>query len=66
MADGALEGRIVLLVTYKDGILLRKGIVYIPNDPGLRMKIMEAQHNSQVAGHMDMDKTIEMVDRNFY
>ena len=27
---------------------------------------MEAEHDSQVAGHMGMDKTIEMVDRNFY
>ena len=27
---------------------------------------MEAEHDSQVAGHMGMDKTIQMVDRNFY
>ena len=40
--------------------------VWIHNDSGLRMKIMEAEHDSQVAGHMGMDKTIEMVDRNFY
>ena len=58
---GAREGRISTLVTYKDGILFRKGKVWIPNDPGLRMKIMEAEHDSQVAGHMGMDKTIEMV-----
>ena len=53
--DRALEGRISTLVTYKDGILFRKGKVWIPNDPGLRMKIMEAEHTSEVAGHMGMD-----------
>ena len=64
--EGALEGRISTLVTYKDGILFCKGKVWIPNDLGLRMKIMEAEHDSQVAGHMGMDKSIEMVDRNIF
>ena len=63
---GALEGRIPMLVTYKDGILFRKGKVWIPSDPVLCLKTMEAEHDSQVAGHMGMDKTVEMVDRNFY
>ena len=30
------------------------------------MNILEAEHDSQVAGHMGMDQTIEMCDRNFY
>ena len=64
--DGALEGRISMLVTYKDGILFRKGMVWIPRDSVLRLKIMEAVHNSQVAGHRGMEKTVEIVDRNFY
>ena len=66
MEDRTLGGHISKLFSYKDGILLRKGKVWIPNDPGLSMKIMEAVHDSQVACHMGMDKTIEMVDRNFY
>ena len=44
--DRALEGRIPTLVKYKDEILFRKGKVWIPNDPGYRMKIMEAEHDS--------------------
>ena len=55
-----------MLVTYKYGILFRKGKVWIPSDPGHHLKTMEAEHDSQVAGHMGMDKTMEMVDRNFY
>ena len=64
--DGALEGRITALVTYKDGMLFRKGKVWIPSDPSLRKLIMESEHDSRVAGHMGMDKTMELVDRNFY
>ena len=66
MEKGALEGRISTLVTYKDGIFFRKGKVWIPSDPALRLKIMEAEHDSQVAGYIGMDKIMEMVDRNFY
>ena len=61
VADGALEGRCSTLVPYNDGILFRKGTIWIPNNPGLCMKIMEAENDSQVAGHMGMHKTIEMV-----
>ena len=28
--------------------------------------VMESEHDSRVAGHMGMDKTMELVDRNFY
>ena len=64
--DGALEGRITTLVTYKDRMLFRKGEVWNPSDPSLRKFIMESEHDSRVAGHMGMDKTMELVDRNFY
>ena len=63
--DGALEGRITALVTYKDLMLFRKGKVWIPSDPTLRKLIMKSEHDSRVAGHMGMDKTMELVDRNF-
>ena len=64
--DGALEGRITALVTYNDGMLFRKGKVWIPSDHSLPKLIMESKHDSRVAGHMGMDKTMELVDRNFY
>ena len=66
MDDEALEGHISTLVTYKDRMLIRKGKVWIPIYPGLYMRIMQAEHDSQVVGHIGMDKTIEMVDQNFY
>ena len=64
--DGALEGRITADLTYKDGMLFRKGRVWIPKDPSLKKLIMESEHDSKVAGHMGMDKTVEIVGRNFY
>ena len=64
--DGDLEGRITMLVTYKDGMLFRKGKVWIPSNPSLRKLITESEHDSRMAGHIGMDKTMELVDRNFY
>ena len=64
--DRALDGRITALVTYKVGMLFRKDKVWIPSDPSLPKLIMESEHDSRLAGHMGMDKTMELVDRNFY
>ena len=64
--DGALKGHITVLVTYKDRMLFRKGKVWIRSNPSLRKLIMEGEHDSRVAGHMGMDNTMELVDRNFY
>ena len=47
-------------------MLFRQGKVWIPSDPSLRKLIMESEHESRVAGHMGMDKTIELGDQKFY
>ena len=47
-------------------MLFCKGKVWILSDPLLRKLIMESEHDSHMAGHMGMDKTMEMVNRNFY
>ena len=60
--DGVLEGRITGLVTYKDRMLFRKGKVWIPSEASLCKLIMESEHDSRVAGHMGMDKTMELDD----
>jgi hypothetical protein len=38
----------------------------IPDDLQLKRDILEAEHDSTVAGHMGQDKTIELVGRNFF
>ena len=47
-------------------MLFCKGKVWIPSYPSLRKLIMESEPDSRVAGHMGMDKTMELIDRNIY
>jgi len=50
----------------KDGMLYFKNCLYIPDDDELKMEIAKGCHDSQVAGHFGMEKTIEIVTRDFY
>jgi len=47
-------------------LLLYKNRWYIPKDEGLRLTIMEAEHDSKIAGHFGTYKTIGRVRANFY
>jgi len=47
-------------------LLLYKNRWYIPKDEGLRRTIMEAEHDSQIAGQFGTFKTIGRVRANFY
>ena len=60
------KARTTGILEIKDGLLYRKGMVWIPEDGTLRRTILESQHDSKVAGHMGQDKTIELVRRNFW
>jgi len=50
----------------KDGLLYRKGMLWIPEDENLIGTILESEHDSKIAGHMGQDKTIELIRRNFW
>jgi len=47
-------------------LLLYKNRWYIPKDEGLRRTIMEAEHDSKIAGHFGTYKTIGRVRASFY
>jgi len=47
-------------------LLLYKNRWYIPKDEGIRRTIMEAEHDSKIAGHFGTYKTIGRVRANFY
>jgi hypothetical protein len=64
--EHAVQGEVLSVITYSDGLLYHKGKIWIPNDIDLKKLIMEAEHDSMVAGHMGMDKTTEMIRRNFF
>ena len=50
----------------KEGLLYRKGMLWIPEDDNLKNLILRSEHNMKIAGHMGQDKTIELIRRNFW
>jgi len=45
-------------------MLYRKNLLWVPK--GLIEQILESEHDTKVAGHMGQDKTIELIQRNFW
>ena len=50
---------------YKDGLLLYKGLVYVPNNENLKRKVTQLFHD-QVMGHLGQWKTIELITREYW
>jgi len=53
-------------VEYVEGSLYYKGRLYIPDSLELKRTIMSKEHDTLVAGYMGQDKTVELVQRNFF
>jgi len=53
-------------VTLEDDMLFVKGRWYVPASRELKNKILQAEHDSQVAGHFGQFKTLERIKANFY
>jgi len=51
---------------YKDGFPYFKNRLYISANDALKTKIAKGCHDSKVAGHFGMEKTIEIITRDFY
>ena len=49
-----------------DGIMYKKGKVYVPKDNILRAEIIRLHHNTPVGGHREQWKTVELVTQNFW
>ena len=54
-----VSARRELLFTNKDQI-------YVPNDKALRFKLILELHDSPFAGHWSLEKTIQLIQRNYY
>jgi len=50
---------------YKDGLLLYKGLVYVPNNENLKHKVTQLFHD-QVMGHLGQWKTIELITQEYW
>jgi hypothetical protein len=46
--------------------LLHDGLVYIPADDRLKVEVLKLCHNAKTAGHLGIEKTLELVSRNYY
>jgi hypothetical protein len=56
----------IRILGLQDGLVYRKGLLWIPDNKDLIQKILESEHDTKVAGHMGQDKTIELIRRNFW
>jgi len=50
----------------EDGLMLKKGKVYVPKDEELRMEIIWLHHDTLVGGHGGQWKMVKLVTRNFW
>jgi hypothetical protein len=50
----------------KDGLLFYENRWVIPNDSALKLRILQENHDSKVAGHFGQFKTIERTKQNFF
>jgi hypothetical protein len=49
-----------------NGVVFKEHKVYIPNDRELRTELLEAYHDSSLAGHLGVKKTVELITRNCF
>jgi Integrase zinc binding domain len=50
----------------RDNLVLREGLVYIPENDDLKLRILQQYHDSPTAGHLGQAKTLKLVSRNYY
>jgi hypothetical protein len=50
----------------EQGVWMMGGKVVVPNSPLIRHRVMQAMHDSELAGHMGTKRTTELVQRYFW
>jgi len=63
--DRVMEGKADADVILEDEVLWKKGRLWVPDTTNLRKIILQAEHDSKVADHIDQEKTIALLVRNF-
>jgi hypothetical protein len=51
-------------LTFDDELIWYKNRLYIPNHDETRLRILEQDHDSKIAGHWGHAKTMELISRN--
>jgi len=52
--------------TLRDGIVLSRGVIYLPNYELLKVRVLQQAHDSIEVAHPGHAKTLELVRRSFY
>ena len=67
-ANGTTHDRKIVLGLYKknSGLLIYDGLIWIPDNDTLRLRILRDHHDVQAMGHLGHARTLELVSRNFY
>jgi len=50
----------------ENGVMYKKGKVYVPKDEKLRAEIIRLHHDTLIGGHRGQWKMVELVTRNFW
>lgn len=51
--------------TISNGLLMHKGLIYIPNLADIKLRILQEHHDTPTAGHPGQAKTFELVTHNY-
>lgn len=49
-----------------DGLLRFKGKIFVPDQKDLRLRVLQDKHDHILAGHFGQNKTLELVQREYY
>jgi len=61
------DGKIALGICEENsGLLMYNGLIWIPDNDTLRLRILRDHHDTQAAGHPGQARTLELIRRNFY
>jgi hypothetical protein len=61
------DSRVALaLCQEEEGLLTYEGLLWIPADNQLRLRILYDHHDALVAGHPGRAKTFELIGQNYY
>jgi Reverse transcriptase (RNA-dependent DNA polymerase)/RNase H-like domain found in reverse transcriptase/Integrase zinc binding domain/Chromo (CHRromatin Organisation MOdifier) domain len=49
----------------EDGLILKRGLIYVPNQNDIRLRLLHMHHDTAMAGHLGQEKTYELLSRNY-
>jgi len=67
-ANGTTRDRKIAIGLYEEnsGFLMYDGLIWVPDNDTLRLRILRDHHDTQAAGHPGRASTLELVSRNLY